>query len=201
MTVRRVLTTAAFVLATASASSLHPAVEAASAVVHQIDKAHSRVMFNVTKWGFVEVEGRFLDFAGTIQYDPEHVDQSRVEWRVKVASVQTGEAKRDQALQSAEYFDAARFPELTFVSDRVVAAGPSQFDVTGRLTIRGKTAPLTARVVYAGKHTVPSEGTFEMFTTTFTINRYDFGVVGGSVLGRVISSDVKVSLAAATNYR
>lgn len=200
MPLRRLLTAAAVIAAAALAPALRSDVQA-SPFVHQIDKAHSRVIFTVTKWGFVEVEGRFLDFSGTIQYDPAHVDQSRVEWHVKVASVQTGEARRDEALQSAEYFDAARCPELTFVSDRVVASGPSQFDVTGRLTIRGKTAPFTTHVVYVGKHDVPGEGTFEMFTTAFTLNRYDFGVVGGSVLGRVISSDVKVSLAAATNYR
>jgi polyisoprenoid-binding protein YceI len=158
-------------------------------------------IFTVTKWGFVEVEGRFLDFAGAIQYDPAHVDQSHLEWRVRVASVQTGELKRDQALQAPEYFDAAQFPELTFVSDRVVATGPSQFDVSGRITIRGKTAPLTTHVVFGGTHTVPGEGIFDIFTTAFTLNRYDFGVAGGSVLGLAISRDVQISLTAATNYR
>src|SRR6187549_2306523 len=77
-----------------------------------IDRAHSRVTFTVTKWGFAEVEGRFLDFAGNLLYDAAHPGRSRVDWRVRIASVETGAAKRDEALQGPDYFDAARHPEM-----------------------------------------------------------------------------------------
>ena len=69
-------------------------------------------------------------------------------------------------------------------------------DVTGTLTIRGAAKPLTVRVTYGGRHTVPEEGIYDTFTTTFTINRYDFGVVGGSWLGPAISRDVTITLRA-----
>src|SRR5262245_30290625 len=84
-----------------------------------IDRAHSRVTFTVTKWGFAEVEGRFLDFAGDLFYDTVHPERSHVDWRVRIASVETGASKRDESLQGPDYFDASRHPEMRFVSDRV----------------------------------------------------------------------------------
>src|SRR5688572_13073224 len=98
-----------------------------------IDRAHSRVTFVVTKWGFVDVEGRFLDFDGTVVHDPARPAESRVEWRVRVSSVATGERKRDEALQMPEYFDTARHPELRFTSERVRALSPSELEVAGTI--------------------------------------------------------------------
>ena len=156
-----------------------------------IDRAQSRVTFTVTKWGFLDVEGRFDDFDGTVVYDPQRPAASRIDWRVKVASVDTDEPKRDESLQQPEYFDAARHPELTFVSDRVSASGANELEVQGRITIRGRTRPLTVRVRHS---TQAGAQAVERFETQFTINRYDFGVVGGRVLGPVISRDVRVTL-------
>jgi polyisoprenoid-binding protein YceI len=162
-----------------------------------IDRRHSRVSFAVTKWGFAEVEGRFLDFSGVIAYNATRPEASHIEWTVRIATVDTGEVKRDQALQDAEYFDAAHYPLMQFVSERVQRSGANELDVAGTLTIKGVSKPLTVRVTYGGRHTVPSEGTFDTFKTSFTINRYDFGIVGGRVLGPAISTDVKVTLIAA----
>ena len=156
-----------------------------------IDRAQSRVTFTVTKWGFLDVEGRFDDFDGTVVYDPQRPEASRIDWRVKVASVDTDEPKRDESLQQPEYFDAARHPELTFVSDRVSASGANELAVQGRITIRGRTRPLNVRVWHS---TQAGAQAVERFETQFTINRYDFGVVGGRVLGPVISRDVRVTL-------
>jgi polyisoprenoid-binding protein YceI len=166
-----------------------------------IDRAHSRVTFTVVKWGFAEVEGRFLDFAGTLFYDATHPERSNVDWRVRIASVETGAPNRDQALQSTEYFDAARYPEMRFVSDQVTPLPDQRIQVQGRLTIRGQTRPLTVTVACGGNHDVPGEGTFEIFQTEFTLNRYDFGVVGGSILGPAISRDVHVKIIGAVNHR
>jgi len=165
-----------------------------------IDRAHSRVTFTVTKWGFVEVEGRFFDFSGTIAYDAAHPEGSRVDWRVQITSVETGAAKRDQALQGREYFDTAQHPEMRFVSQRVRALAANQVEVQGLMTIRGQTRPLIINVTCGGTHTVPGEGTFDIFQTEFTLNRYDYSVVGGSVLGPAISRDVRVKIIAAVNH-
>jgi polyisoprenoid-binding protein YceI len=175
---------------------LRPATPAASPD-WPIDKAHSRVTFTVTKWGFAEVEGRFHDFAGTIAFDEQHPELSRVDWRVRIDSIETGAPKRNQALQGPEYFDAARFPEIHFRSQRVIPLGNGRFDVQGQMTIRGKTRPLTINATYGGTHSVPNEGTYAIFQTEFTIDRYDYDVTGGSLLGQAISREVHVKLIAA----
>lgn len=162
-----------------------------------IDRAHSRVTFEVTKWGFAEVEGRFREFTGEIAYNPARPEASHIRWSIKVASVDTGEPKRDQSLLAREYFDAARYPEITFDSSAVRKVSDRDLEVAGALTIRGVTRPMTVRASYAGRHVVPNEGTFDSFHVAFTINRYDFGVVGGSVLGPAISKEVKINLIAA----
>lgn len=168
-----------------------------AAAAGRIDRAHSRVTFTVTKWGFVDVEGRFLDFEGTVAHDPARPAESRVEWRVRVSSVQTGASKRDEALQLPEYFDAEQYPELHFTSERVRVLSPSELEVAGSITMRGTTRPLTIRIACGGRHAAPGEGTFEIFSTEFTVDRYDFGIVGGPVVGPAISRDVKVKLVAA----
>src|SRR6187397_2334029 len=98
-----------------------------------IDRAHSRVTFTVTKWGFVEVEGRFLDFAGTLLYDANRPERSHVDWRVRIASIETGAVNRDKALQEADYFDSAHYPEMRFVSEQVKPVQPGVIDVQGQL--------------------------------------------------------------------
>jgi len=166
-----------------------------------LDRAHSRVTFTVTKWGFVEVEGRFHDFTGTVFYDQRAPERSHIAWSVKVATVDTGEPARDRSLQAPEYLDAAHHPELRFASTSVRRVADNELDVAGTITIRGVAKPLTIRVHYGGRHDVPDEGTFDIFQTSFSINRYDFGVVGGSVLGPAISRDVKVTLIAAARHQ
>ena len=191
MTIRLITHAVAISVALAAHAATSQARDGEAAAL-AIDRAQSRVTFTVTKWGFLDVEGRFDEFDGTIVYDAARPEASRIDWRVKVKSVDTDEPKRDESLQQSEYFDAARHPELTFVSDRVTRAGGDQLDVQGRITIRGRTQPLTVRVRHqtvAGSNGSPS---VERFETQFTINRYDFGVVGGRVLGPVISRDVRV---------
>lgn len=176
---------------------LQPPAPPAAAVGWPIDKAHSRVTFTVTKWGFAEVEGRFHEFSGTLAYDERCPERSRIDWQVRISSVETGAPNRDKALQGREYFDAARFPEMRFVSEHVKALSDRRLEVQGQMTIRGKTRPLTLTVSYGGTHTVPHEGTYAIFQTEFTIDRYDYGVAGGSVLGAAISREVHVKLIAA----
>jgi polyisoprenoid-binding protein YceI len=162
-----------------------------------IDTEHSRVTFTVTKWGFEEVEGRFHDFTGTILYDANTPERSHVEWRVKVATVTTGATQRDQNLQTPEFFDSAKFPDMRFVSTRVQVAAPGELDVTGTLTIKGVSRELTVRVHCLGRHRVESSGVIDAFSTSFVINRHDFGVDGPAVFSAIISSEATITLTAA----
>ncbi len=166
-----------------------------------IDRAHSHVRFAVTKWGFVEVEGRFLDFDGAIVWDPAHPERASTHWRVRVASVTTGEPDRDRALLAREYFDVAHHPELTFASTEVRAVAPDRLAVQGRITLRGVSRPLTLEIAILDTRDLPDLGRVTLFRTAFTLNRREFGIVGGSLLGPVISDQVRIEIVVAASER
>jgi polyisoprenoid-binding protein YceI len=157
-----------------------------------IDTAHSEIRFNVTKLGFSDVTGTFRESSGQIRYDAAAPAASSLRWRVRVASVLTDASNRDRSLQAAEYFDAARHPELSFETRRVVARTSTLLEVTGDLTMRGTTRPITIDVRVRQGTSGP------IFETDFTVDRYDYGIAGGMVMGRLIGRQVRVHVRAAT---
>jgi polyisoprenoid-binding protein YceI len=174
-------------LAHASAAGVAPAPG-----IWLIDPSRSEVRFTITKLGFADVTGVFRESEGEIRYDPANPGASTVRWRVKVASVLTDDVTRDESLRQEAYFNAAEHPYLSFVSTAVHRRDAASLDVAGTITIRGITRPLTVVVrPIAG----PDGPTFE---TEFPVNRYDFGVVGGSFLGRLIGRVATVRLVAVT---
>lgn len=160
-----------------------------------IDGSKSDARFTVTKLGFEDVTGVFRESEGEIQYDPDHPEASRVLWRIRVASVITDATNRDKALQGPEYFDAARHPFLQFASQSVRRLDDGRLEVSGLLKMRGVTRPLVTAV----RH-VPG-GAHPTFETAFEVDRYDFGIVGGAVMGRLIGRTVRVRLVAAVSAR
>lgn len=152
----------------------------------RIDPAVSLVQFTVTKFGFADVTGRFTDFSGTIRYDAANPRNSAVEWAVRVASVRTGEPGRDSSLQAAEYFDAQRYPELRYRSLAVLPGDGSSLQIEGELTMKGITR--VQRLV-----ATPVDGGFE---TSFTVDRFDFDIAGGTVMRRIVGRTVQVRLVA-----
>lgn len=179
-------------LTIAAAAFVFPVSAGTASPVFRIDPEHSVAQFTVTKLGFEDVTGRFRESYGEIRWHPSAPEASAIRWRVKVASVVTGAANRDRTLQDPEYFDAARHPELIFESTRARAAGPGRLEVAGRLTMRGVTRPLTVLVRHNGAAAAP------VFETDFEVNRYDFGIAGGRVLGRAIGRTVRIHLRAVT---
>jgi len=155
-----------------------------------IDGARSDVRFTVTKLGFEDVTGIFHESEGTIHHDPGRPERSHIEWRIRVASVTTEATNRDQTLQAPEYFDAARHPYLTFASQSVRGLPDGRLEVTGQITMRGVTRPLVTVV-----RPVMS-GASRAFETAFEVDRYDFGIAGGRVMGRLIGRKVRVRLVA-----
>lgn len=152
----------------------------------RLDRARSVVQFTVTKLGFADVTGRFLDFWGTVRYDAANPHNSSVEWTARVASVKTDDRQRDRSLHAPEYFDAARHPEMTFRSERVRALGGGRLQIDGTITIKRQAHPLSVVAE-------PVDGGFE---TRFELNRYDFGIAGGTVMRRLIGRSVRVRLKA-----
>ena len=155
-----------------------------------IDPDRSVVRFTVTKLGFAEVTGVFREWTGEIRWNPSEPEASSIRWRVTVASVLTDEPNRDSTLQNREYFDAARHPELSFESTRVRATGPGLLEVQGRLAMRGQTRHITVPVRYSGSETAP------VFETDFEVDRFDFGIVGGRMMSRLIGRWARIHLEA-----
>ena len=192
MPLKSLLLTSALVAFTAAAPSARSTdVSVAERTSWTIDGARSDVRFTVTKLGFEDVTGIFHESEGTIQYEPDRPERSRIEWRIKVASVTTEATNRDKTLQAPEYFDAARHPYLSFVSQSVRGLSGGRLEVLGHLTMRGVTRPLVTTVNVVNRGPTPA------FETAFEVNRYDFGIAGGSVMGRLIGRTVRVRLVAA----
>lgn len=165
-----------------------------------VSPGDSRVTFRVRKWGVVPVEGRFRSVSGEVAYDSSDLARCGVRVDARVDSVETGERARDETLQSEDFFDAARFPSLTFVSRRVARLPDGRASVLGDLTIRGVTRAVEVPVVFHGLSETEGGQAVAAFEASFRLDRTDFGVLGARwSAGRAILSrdvDVRIVLAA-----
>jgi polyisoprenoid-binding protein YceI len=152
----------------------------AFAETYKIDAMHSRIGFSLHQ--FVStVRGDFHRFSGTIEVNREHAEGSSVTARISVASIDTKNQKRDQHLLSSEFFDAAKFPEITFKSRSVKQTGEDTGDIFGDFTMHGVTKPMTLHV----KLSTPSSSQSlpehtRWIVTADPISRKDFGLMFGS---------------------
>jgi polyisoprenoid-binding protein YceI len=164
----------------------------APAETYKIDSAHSQIAFSLHQF-VSSVRGEFHSFSGTIEVDRDHPERSSVTARISVGSIDTKIQKRDHHLLSAEFFDAAKFPEITFKSRSVKRTGESSGDIIGDFTMHGVTKPMTLHVKLT---TAPSSESLPERTrwivTTDPINRKDFGLMFSSATESIsgISSSV-----------
>ena len=160
-----------------------------------IDKAHTQVGFAVKHLMISTVKGRFADFGGTVSLDNAGIAAADVS--IGVASVYTGDEKRDAHLRSPDFFDADSFPSLTFRATRAEGDIDSKFVLHGDLTIRGSTRPVALSVINEGRGRDPWGGERIGFTASTKLNRKDFGLEWNVMLeagGALVSDDVKVTI-------
>ncbi len=152
---------------------------AAAPTTWNIDPAHTEVGFKVRHF-FSQVHGVFHAVEGTIVFDEADPSAVKVDATVKVASVDTGNEKRDGHLQSADFFNAEKDSTLSFKSTKVAKAGKNKFKITGDLTLRGVTKPVVFDAEFLGSSPVSvggqSWGTKAGFSATTLVNRKDFGI-------------------------
>ncbi len=144
---------------------------------YKFDPTHSKIAFQLRHL-LGTARGEFHKFSGTIDFDREHPDRSTVTAIIQVASIDTKIAKRDQHLRSADFFDAAKFPEITLRSRAVKRTGANSGDITGDLTMHGVTRPMTLHVKLASPITgdsLPARTRWQV--TTDPIHRKDFNLV------------------------
>jgi len=147
------------------------------AAEYGVDAAHSTVGFSVPiLGGLSKVRGKFSDFTATINYDEANPAKSSVTATIKVASIDTGIAARDNHLRTADFFDAEKYPEITFKSSRVVKKG-KQLMAYGTFTMHGVSKEIVLPISMTGKMVDPtSKKATYGFSSTLIINRMEYGI-------------------------
>jgi polyisoprenoid-binding protein YceI len=160
-----------------------------------IDKAHSTMGFQIRHL-FSKVPGKFNDFSGQIRFDEANPEQSSVEVTIKTASIDTGVKMRDDDLRSPNFFDAAKFPEITFKSTSVKKTGENTADVMGDLSIHGVTKPAVLKVELLGKGAGPKNSTVSGWDATTALKRSEFGLSWNKVIEgtQMVGDDVQIEL-------
>jgi polyisoprenoid-binding protein YceI len=176
-------------------SALLIAHSAFAADTYVFDKLHSTVGFQIRHL-FSKVPGKFGDFSGQIQLDEANPEQSSVEVTIKTASIDTGVKMRDDDLRSPNFFDAKKFPEITFKSSAVKKTGENTFDVTGNLTMHGVTKEVVLKVELLGKGAGPKNSTVSGWDASTALKRSDFGLNWNQVIEgtQMVGDDVQIEL-------
>ncbi len=170
-----------------------------------LDPEHTEIGFSVRHMMVTDVRGAFEKYTGTITVDDKDVTKSKVAVELEVASINTKVAKRDTHLKSPEFFDAAKFPKMTFTSTKIEkGAAANTFKVTGDLTMHGVTKPVVLDVTLSDEWQDPKEWggrTHRGVKATGKLNRQDYGVSwqtkldkGGVVVGDEVTITINAEL-------
>jgi polyisoprenoid-binding protein YceI len=165
--------------------------------VWNVDPAHAELGFAVRHLMLSTIRGRFGAVTGTVTVDEKNLAKSKVDVTVDVTSIDTRQEMRDNHLRSADFFDVANHPQLHFVSTKIEGDVPKHFKLTGDLTIRGTTRPVTLDVTLQGRGMDPWGSERAGFEATGKINRHDFGLNWNQVLeagGVTVGEEVKLSI-------
>ncbi|MCH5600357.1 YceI family protein [Niabella ginsengisoli] len=160
----------------------------------KIDAMHSEVGFKVKHLVISTVSGKFKTFEGTIEAENEDFSDAKISFSADIDSIDTGVTDRDGHLKGADFFEAEKYPKLTFQSTNIVKNG-DDYKVTGDLTLKGVTKPVTLNVEHGGIGPNMYGQTVAGFEVTGKINRKEFGLNWSAVTeagGIVVGDDVKL---------
>lgn len=166
---------------------------------YKIDPAHSVIGFSIRHYEISWVRGRFKDFNGTIRYDDSDVTKSSVEFTAKIESIDTGVEPRNAHLRTADFFDAAKYPEMTFKSMRVERKGKDQYVLNGDFTLKGVTKQISLPFTMTGAIKDAQGNTRFGIAAQTKINRRDYGItwgkpmaIGGLDVGNEVTIDLQL---------
>lgn len=167
-------------------------------MTYNIDTQHSSAQFKVRHMMIANVKGEFDKVSGTIEFDPADPAASKVSAAIDVASISTREADRDNHLKSPDFFDAAKFPQITFESKSVSKGADGSYKVIGDLTIHGVTKPVTLDVEAVTDEVTDPWGFMRRGASATTrISRKEFGMEFNMVLdtgGVMVGDHVDITL-------
>ncbi len=166
-----------------------------------LDPTHSGVNFAVRHMVISKVRGHFGKYTADVQLDPENLAASSAKVSLEVASIDTGVADRDAHLKSPDFFDAAKFPAITFASTKVESKNKEHFALVGDLTIHGVTRPITLEGEFGGTGKDPWGNQRAGFAVKGNLNRKDFGLAwnqaletGGVLVGEQVELSIELEL-------
>jgi len=167
----------------------------ALADVYVIDKVHSTMGFQVRHL-FSQVPGKFDDFSGQVQFNEADPANSSVAEKIKAASIDTGNEQRDKDLRSPNFFNAAKYPEITFKSKSVKKTGDNTADITGDLTMHGVTKEVVLKAELLGKGAGMQGKTVSGWEATTALKRSDFGISWNKAVEgtQIVGDDVQIDL-------
>lgn len=162
----------------------------------QLDPYHTQVEFSAKHLGMMTVRGHFADVNSTAQIDPDHPESSSIDVTIQTASIRTHNKTRDNDLRGSNFLEVEKFPTIGFTSTELRATGDDHYTLTGDLTIKNITHPVTLNAFMLGEFNDPMMGHRIGYNATGKINRRDFGVTLNVVLdGRfVVSDEIQISI-------
>lgn len=176
------------------------AAKTAALTEWSLDPSHSMIGFTVPHMVISEVDGQFKKWSGKVLLDEKNLANSQVDFTIEATSIDTGDAKRDEHLRSPDFFDSAKFPQLTFKSTHITKAGKG-YKLQGDLTIHGVTKPVTLDATVSDAVTNPWGKQVRAVKITGKLKRGDFGLSwnktldkGGLVVGEAVDLNLKIEL-------
>lgn len=167
-----------------------------------LDRSHSNVRFTVTHLVISEVEGNFKTFDGTISASKPDFTDAVINFTVDINSINTDNEMRDNHLKNDDFFNAEKFPQMTFKSTSFKKIKGNKYELTGLLTIRDVTKTVKWDVTYGGTTNDPWGNTKAGFKATSVMNRLDYGLkwnslteAGGAVVGSDVTMDLRLEFA------
>lgn len=167
----------------------------------KVDQAHSEIKFKVKHLVVSTVTGQFATFSGTVESEKPDFSDAKISFEADVNSIDTNNEQRDAHLKSPDFFDAANYPKLTFVSKSITKKSDDEYVVVGDMTIRGTTKEISLKVIYNGSTKGFGGVDVAGFEITGKLNRFDFGLqwnalteVGGIVVGDEVRIEISAEL-------
>lgn len=165
------------------------------------DKAHSKVQFKVTHMVISEVTGQFKNYDGTVETSKDDFTDAKINFTIDVNSINTDNEQRDTHLKSDDFFNAEKFPKITFVSKSFKKVNNKKYKLVGDLTIRNITKQVELDVTYNGTVKDPWGNTRAGFKVSGQVNRFDYGLkwnalleLGGAVVGETVDIIIDVEI-------
>ena len=164
--------------------------------IWKFDPYHTQVEFSAKHLGMMTVRGHFAEVTATGDIHPDKPELSTIEATINTASVRTNNEQRDKDLRASNFLEVDKFPTMTFKSTKIEAAGPELYTLTGDLTIKGNTRPVTLKVVKYGEFNDPNMGHRIGYAAEGEINRKDFGMTFEMMLdGKwIVSNEIQINI-------